>query len=387
MAEKTTQFLFWAAAKSPLILSTDISQLTQEEINLLQNPAVLAINQDDLGKPITLRKRYPDDMDVWAGPLGDGSKVATIINWSDKDTQKTLKLEDLGFSSGYLNEVLTGKPLQTLDGKYGFDVPVHGSLLVRITEGQLAPQPNFKRFPVKLAELSGGAYIKQLNTGVKVATEVATGLKPKHKGGLLWKDIPSSLNDETLVSFEYINPQLSPENMDNSKLNFKHVPLVINNNQVFYLDFPISGKLWEKPSTGFLALLPLQDGLNTILIQGEGDWALDFIVQNFNLGSMKDAALCWNNKLGTRSRKRSLNAGYSSIEFPQNKRVVCEIRSCVNDAIDLNDHDPRSSNSNSSISNSPLIDLVDRILYPPVSGESCSSVKTYLYFFPKFCKD
>ncbi|KAI7945152.1 hypothetical protein MJO28_010847 [Puccinia striiformis f. sp. tritici] len=277
MAEKTTQFLFWAAAKSPLILSTDISQLTQEEINLLQNPAVLAINQDDLGKPITLRKRYPDDMDVWAGPLGDGSKVATIINWSDKDTQKTLKLEDLGFSSGYLNEVLTGKPLQTLDGKYGFDVPVHGSLLVRITEGQLAPQPNFKRFPVKLAELSGGAYIKQLNTGVKVATEVATGLKPKHKGGLLWKDIPSSLNDETLVSFEYINPQLSPENMDNSKLNFKHVPLVINNNQVFYLDFPISGKLWEKPSTGFLALLPLQDGLNTILIQGEGDWALDFV--------------------------------------------------------------------------------------------------------------
>ncbi|POW00702.1 hypothetical protein PSTT_12982, partial [Puccinia striiformis] len=262
---------------SPLILSTDISQLTQEEINLLQNPAVLAINQDDLGKPITLRKRYPDDMDVWAGPLGDGSKVATIINWSDKDTQKTLKLEDLGFSSGYLNEVLTGKPLQTLDGKYGFDVPVHGSLLVRITEGQLAPQPNFKRFPVKLAELSGGAYIKQLNTGVKVATEVATGLKPKHKGGLLWKDIPSSLNDETLVSFEYINPQLSPENMDNSKLNFKHVPLVINNNQVFYLDFPISGKLWEKPSTGFLALLPLQDGLNTILIQGEGDWALDFV--------------------------------------------------------------------------------------------------------------
>ncbi|KAI9610465.1 hypothetical protein H4Q26_006605 [Puccinia striiformis f. sp. tritici PST-130] len=350
MAEKTTQFLFWAAAKSPLILSTDISQLTQEEINLLQNPAVLAINQDDLGKPITLRKRYPDDMDVWAGPLGDGSKVATIINWSDKDTQKTLKLEDLGFSSGYLNEVLTGKPLQTLDGKYGFDVPVHGSLLVRITEGQLAPQPNFKRFPVKLAELSGGAYIKQLNTGVKVATEVATGLKPKHKGGLLWKDIPSSLNDETLVSFEYINPQLSPENMDNSKLNFKHVPLVINNNQVFYLDFPISGKLWEKPSTGFLALLPLQDGLNTILIQGE---------------DRKDAALCWNNKLGTRSRKRSLNAGYSKAKLI--------IRSLSLPSFLLN--------QSSSISNSPLIDLVDRILYPPVSGESCSSVKTYLYVY------
>ncbi|KAI7938193.1 hypothetical protein MJO28_015113 [Puccinia striiformis f. sp. tritici] len=75
---------------------------------------------------------------------------------------------------------------------------------------------------------------------------------------------------------------------------------------------------------------------------------------------------CWNNELGTCSCKRSLNAGYSSIKFPQNKRVVCEIRSCVNDTIDLNDHDPRSSNSNSSISNSPLIDLVDRI-YPPVS--------------------
>ncbi|KAI7945168.1 hypothetical protein MJO28_010863 [Puccinia striiformis f. sp. tritici] len=273
MAEKTTQFLFWAAAKSPLILSTDISQLTQEEINLLQNPGVLAINQDDLGKPITLRKRYPDDMDVWAGPLSDGSTVAIVINWSDTDTQKTLKLEDLGFSSGYLNEVLTGKPLQTYDGKYGFDVPVHGSLLVRITEGQLAPQPNFKRFPVELAELSGGAYIKQLNTGVKVAT----GLKPKHEGRLLWKDIPGSSNDKTLVSFEYMNAQLSPGNMDDSKLNFKHVPLVINNKQLVYLDFPISGKLWEKPSTGFLASLPLRDGLNTILIQGEGDWAPDFV--------------------------------------------------------------------------------------------------------------
>ena len=52
-AEETrTHFALWALMKSPLLMGTDITQLSQANIDILQNKHLIAFNQDSVyGKP------------------------------------------------------------------------------------------------------------------------------------------------------------------------------------------------------------------------------------------------------------------------------------------------------------------------------------------------
>lgn len=45
-AETRTHFALWAAMKSPLLIGTDLQKLSQENIDILLNPYLLAFNQD-----------------------------------------------------------------------------------------------------------------------------------------------------------------------------------------------------------------------------------------------------------------------------------------------------------------------------------------------------
>ncbi|KAA1109596.1 hypothetical protein PGTUg99_025011 [Puccinia graminis f. sp. tritici] len=276
MVEKITQFSFWAAAKSPLIFSSDISRLGQAEIDTLQNPGAIAINQDDLGQTITLKHRYPADMDVWSGPLKDGNTVAVIISWSNDATTKNIRLDDLGFSSAHIFDVMTGKDLGVINEVYTSKVEAHGSLFLKLTETKPAPEKKFITFPAEQAEIIGSAQIRTTSRGVKVVSN----LQADGKSALRWNNVPGSKSGWTLVKFAYINAELSPGNMDDSKLNFKHTSIVINGNNEspFYADMPITGLTWDDMAEGFLVSLPLKPGNeNTILIRGEaGQPAPDF---------------------------------------------------------------------------------------------------------------
>lgn len=73
--QELAHFLIWAALKSPLIIGTHLANLNQNQIKLLTDPDVLAINQDSLGEPARRVQRF-ENQDVWAGPLSGGSVVA-----------------------------------------------------------------------------------------------------------------------------------------------------------------------------------------------------------------------------------------------------------------------------------------------------------------------
>ncbi|KZW00774.1 glycoside hydrolase family 27 protein [Exidia glandulosa HHB12029] len=45
--EERSHFTAWAMTKSPLLLGTDLSALSKEQIEILTNPEIIAINQDD----------------------------------------------------------------------------------------------------------------------------------------------------------------------------------------------------------------------------------------------------------------------------------------------------------------------------------------------------
>lgn len=85
------------SSRSPLIISTDLTKIATNALNILKNTRIIALNvsvflflfrnlllssvdhqkqQDSLGKSISFKKRYTNDHDVWSGSLSDGSTVA-----------------------------------------------------------------------------------------------------------------------------------------------------------------------------------------------------------------------------------------------------------------------------------------------------------------------
>ncbi|KAI7948956.1 hypothetical protein MJO29_010621 [Puccinia striiformis f. sp. tritici] len=271
--EQTTIWTFFAAAKSPLIISEDLEYVGPETIEMMKNPGVIAINQDELGKSITLRRRYPNDMDIWSGPLKDGSTVAVIINWADTTGQKLIQLSDMGFESARIRDVRTGNDLGPMSKTFTQNIPKHGSVILRLSETKEIPKRNFVRFAAEKAEVVSPAHLKQVGD-----IKVAAGIESEGKGSVVWKDIPGGQNGPVLVSFDYINADLPWSNKDHSKLNFKRAAVMINDdpNLKFQVHFPITGYTWGDVYQGFLVSLPLPNAKNTIRIVGLDHSAPDF---------------------------------------------------------------------------------------------------------------
>ncbi|KAA1103850.1 hypothetical protein PGT21_002569 [Puccinia graminis f. sp. tritici] len=271
--EMLTQFAFWAAAKSPLIFSSDLSKVHPDFIEVLKNPGVIAINQDNLGQSITLRRRYSDDKDVWSGPLSDGSTVAVIVNWEDHTSLKHIDLADMGFSSAHLYDVWHGKDLGPVNGTYSSHVGGHGCLFLKLTETKPAPKINFKRFPAETADVMGSARLKDVTPKIKAVSRIS----PNGGGGVRWTIPDIQTKGDVLFSIDFINAQLATGDEDDSKLNFKRTVITVNDDKKVTVDFPISGLLWEEVYEGFLVSLPLTPGDNKILIEGVNEWAPDFV--------------------------------------------------------------------------------------------------------------
>ncbi|POW19620.1 hypothetical protein PSHT_04486 [Puccinia striiformis] len=271
--ERTTIWTFFAAAKSPLMISDDLVAIGPETTEMMKNRGVIAINQDELGKSIIFRRRYPNDMDIWSGPLKDGSTVAVIINWSDTTGQKLIQLADMGFESARIHDVRTGNDLGSMTKTFSQNIPGHGSAILRLSETKEIPKRNFVRFAAEKAEVVSPAYFRQVGD-----IKVAAGIEPEGKGSVVWKDVPGRKQGPVLVSFDYINADLPWGNRDHSKLNFKRAAIMINDdpNLKFQVHFPSTGYTWSDGYQGFLVSLPLPNEKNTIRIVGLDHSAPDF---------------------------------------------------------------------------------------------------------------
>ncbi|MGB6489179.1 MAG: ricin-type beta-trefoil lectin domain protein [Steroidobacteraceae bacterium] len=96
LAESRSQLALWAMMSAPLILSSDIDQLTPAAVRILGNRAVLSVDQDPLGRMATLLRRSASS-DVLIKPLHDGGYAVAELNRSAKELPARLSAADLGF--------------------------------------------------------------------------------------------------------------------------------------------------------------------------------------------------------------------------------------------------------------------------------------------------
>ncbi|KAL4734923.1 glycoside hydrolase superfamily [Aspergillus similis] len=83
-----TQFAFWAALKSPLVISADLRKMGNESLAVLTNKNIIALNQDKLGLPVNYIEgaSIEGHLQVWAGQVDGGYAVLVFNEKSYKQT-------------------------------------------------------------------------------------------------------------------------------------------------------------------------------------------------------------------------------------------------------------------------------------------------------------
>lgn len=108
-----THFSFWAALKSPLMIGADVSKLSTENLDVLKNKAIIAINQDPLGVAVDYVADASEEelLQVWAGKLEDGN-VVLVFNEKSYPQKTTVNFDKLGLGlrgSPQVRELWTGE--------------------------------------------------------------------------------------------------------------------------------------------------------------------------------------------------------------------------------------------------------------------------------------
>jgi alpha-galactosidase len=128
--EYRTHLSLWALSAAPLVMGHDVRTMSKETRALLENPDLIAIDQDALG--IQGRAVRKDSItEVWSKPLVDGSVAVGLFN-RDSDAQRiALAVADTGLAGvSHVRDLWTGDDLQALPKN--LLVAPHGVALLRV---------------------------------------------------------------------------------------------------------------------------------------------------------------------------------------------------------------------------------------------------------------
>lgn len=124
----------WALLAAPFLISADVRLMTQDDLKLLSNTDVLAIDQDQLGRS-GHRLRKEGETEVWARQLTHGAWAVGLFNRGDH-------LQDVAFSNAdapfyqpgqQLTDLWTGRTVPTRARESTPPVPAHGVVLLRLS--------------------------------------------------------------------------------------------------------------------------------------------------------------------------------------------------------------------------------------------------------------
>lgn len=132
--ENVTHMSLWAILAAPLLAGNNLSTMTDDAKAILTNRAVIAIDQDPLGKQgDRLRAEGPEE--VWTKPLTGGALAVGLFNRNSSWGDMTVTLKELGMpKSANVIDVWTGKPVSVKDGAVTLRVPRHGAALLKISK-------------------------------------------------------------------------------------------------------------------------------------------------------------------------------------------------------------------------------------------------------------
>ena len=150
VTEARAHFSLWCVAKAPLIIGTDVTNITAAALAILTNAEAIAVNQDSLGVQAAAvwssagtavpggsgkhgLPRVPKQS-VWVGPLEGGAFAVVLFNAAEEAAPITLTQAMLGQGAALLTErvgsVVAGGEEGAVVG-VGAEVGVRAGLVMR----------------------------------------------------------------------------------------------------------------------------------------------------------------------------------------------------------------------------------------------------------------
>jgi hypothetical protein len=136
----------WAISGAPLIVGADLTKLSPAALSDLNNPRVLAIDQDPAGLQAAKVADPAPGLQVWSKALFEpGRRAVLLLNRTTSDHEVTVKWSDLGLTDAAprITDAWTGKRLQHSEGSYTTTVTAGDGILMLVS-GKESPMAQYK---------------------------------------------------------------------------------------------------------------------------------------------------------------------------------------------------------------------------------------------------
>jgi len=152
--ENKAHFGMWAMFGAPLILGNDLANMKDSIRDLLVNPEVIAINQDPAGIMGVKLKEDTPGIQIWAKRLWKiGDVAVAFLNATDKETEISLKLSDLGISGqAFFRDAFLRKDLGLFADKFSVKLQKNSILLAKVSAFETIKPLNSCFKPLDAAE-------------------------------------------------------------------------------------------------------------------------------------------------------------------------------------------------------------------------------------------
>ncbi len=133
--EYETQMSLWCLMKAPLIVSCDVTNMSNDTKRILTNEEVIAVNQDPLGVQ-GKKVKINEDTEVWGGRLDGGSYVVILLNRGDKEAVIKMEWSDLGLKNGtmyHVRDLWMHTDLDSVKDQVNASVQSHGVKMYKLT--------------------------------------------------------------------------------------------------------------------------------------------------------------------------------------------------------------------------------------------------------------
>ena len=130
--EYRTEFSLWAEMAAPLIASTNLAALSPGALAIYENPRVIAVDQDPIGKPgIPISSK--NGLWVLSKELSGGDRAVVLFNSTDTATTIATQAAAVGLPAApaYRLEDLWGSSLTESRGAIRAFVPAHAVVMYR----------------------------------------------------------------------------------------------------------------------------------------------------------------------------------------------------------------------------------------------------------------
>ncbi len=152
-AEYRTHFSLWAVMAAPLLIGSDLRDVSEDTFTILRNTDVIAVDQDRLGRQATVISAS-GGLVVYSKVLSNGDRAVALSNETTATATigTTAAAIGLGGSASYNLKDLWTKSNRTTTSAISASVPAHATVLYRVSRTGTAT-----RYEAEAGTITSGA--------------------------------------------------------------------------------------------------------------------------------------------------------------------------------------------------------------------------------------